>query len=101
MTQREERGQVHLSGGLACRGRWAGRVPAKRLVLASTIALKASRPNARCCWRRKWCQGQFRISPDPRFPFLRRYRQLIPSFRHDAMANRKTVVLGKEVSVRV
>src|SRR3546814_15937072 len=60
-TQQEERGQVHLLGGLACRGRWAGRVPAKRLVLASTIALKASRPNARCCWRRKWCQGQFRI----------------------------------------
>ncbi len=33
------------------RGRCAGRAEAKRRVFASTMALKASRPSARCCWR--------------------------------------------------
>lgn len=36
----QERGQVHFRRG----GRWAGRTPAKRWVLASTVALKASYP---------------------------------------------------------
>lgn len=49
-----ERGQVHFrhfrdEGRRG--GRWAGRVPAKRRVLASTMARKTSRPRARCCCR--------------------------------------------------
>ena len=48
--RREKRGQVHLPVGSGSRrGRWAGRAEAKRRVFAATIALKASRPSARCC----------------------------------------------------
>lgn len=46
----QKRGQVHLPPfGLSRDGRDAGLMPAKRWVLASTIARKSSRPKARCC----------------------------------------------------
>jgi hypothetical protein len=45
-----KRGQVHLQLFESLRvGRCAGLTPAKRLVLASTIARKSSRLKARCC----------------------------------------------------
>ena len=51
LARQRKRGQVHFpaEGGRA--GRWAGRVPAKRWVLASTMARKAAWPKARCCCR--------------------------------------------------
>jgi len=48
---RRKRGQVHFCGLSERGGRCAGRTPANRWVLASTMARKSSRPSARCCWR--------------------------------------------------
>lgn len=50
-----KRGQVHFHAYSVAtgdfRGRCAGRTSTKRRVLASTIARKSSRPQARCCCR--------------------------------------------------
>lgn len=45
------RAGAHVSLPTVLRGRWAGRVPAKRRVLACTIAWNALVPKARCCCR--------------------------------------------------
>ncbi|AZR29661.1 hypothetical protein KWO_002940 [Xanthomonas vasicola pv. musacearum NCPPB 4379] len=42
---------TYQSAVFGLRGRCAGLTPAKRRVLASTIARKASWPRARCCCR--------------------------------------------------